>query len=270
MKIQPEKIFNHWTLLVINILIVIAAEASGTFFARSGLIHLLAIIFVGLGLVRLWFHTHVHDQYLEPIIHRGILALLVLAISHIVEYVSFMHLKLPRQAIYANVINFYLAGLLIINLGVEGFLRKLRNDSSKIIPTSWIVIAGFFVLIGILFMNPQSVSLSPGSWHVFGYLLATTLVATFSIYRLTLLKNHVAIMVKFISYFIAAIILISACAVISATEEYIAQLGVPTIQIAFINHFLFYGALSLVFLAYERLLHLGGVYDDLEKLYGAQ
>jgi hypothetical protein len=87
-----------------------------------------------------------------------------------------------------------------------------------------------------------------------------------SISRLLILKSHVKIMVNFISYFVAAIISISLCGIISASEEVIIGWGLPSIQIAFINHFLFYGALSLVFLAYERLLHLGGVYADLDGL----
>ncbi len=33
----------------------------------------------------------------------------------------------------------------------------------------------------------------------------------------------------------------------------------------YIGHFVFYGSLSLIFLSFVRLLHLGGVYEAIEK-----
>lgn len=259
-------LLNHWTLLAINILIISAVEISGNFFSRTGLIHILAVIFVGLGFLRLLFHAHVHDQFLEPIIHNGIFALVVLAFSHIVEYASYRYFKLPRQTIYANVINFYMIGLLVIALGVEGFWKGMQKSSKLIISLSWLGIVVFLGLITFFIVNPKVIELESTSWQVLGYVGAIIFVAGLSIWRLLRLKKHVSIMVNFVNYFIAAIALIGFGALISTTEEVITNIGVPSVQIAFLHHFLFYGALSLMYLAYERLLNLGGTYEDLEAL----
>ena len=272
MRIKLEQIFNHWTLLTINILIIVAVETTGTFFTRTGLIHLLAVIFVGLGLLRLWVHPDVHDRFLKPFINRGILALLILAASHILEYISFRYLRLPRQTIYANIINFYLASLLLVTSGIEVFLKNYREAFAKGSNTSKIIIfattsgvMSFLVLIVFLAMSPKVIQLNPSSWQMYTYVLITVLVATLGIWRLTFLKKHVSIMVEFVNYFIAAFILISTGAILSALEEVIVAQGTPSIQITFAHHFLFYGSLSLIFLAYQQLIHLGGSYEELEK-----
>ena len=268
MRLKFEHIFNHWTLLTLNILIITVIQLNHMFFIQTGLIHLLAVIFVALGLARLWFHPQIHDQYIKPIIRQGIFALLILATAHIIEYASY-RFGLPRQTIYANNINFYLTGLLLIILGGEAFLReylKAFNPQRQRFSTLTILICKiglviFPLLILLYFISPTLVNLHPNNWHMYLYILAAVIVTVLGIVRLRSFKRHATFMVSFINYFTAAFIIVCLCALLSASEELLVGLKIPSIQIAMVNHFLFYGALSLMFLAYQRVLNV----HDLEE-----
>lgn len=260
------KILNHWSLLTINILLIFSVELTGRFFADTGLIHLIAIVFVILALVRAAIHPHVYDRFLEPIIHRGIFAMLVFATSHVVEYAGFMIYFLPRAAISANVVNFYLASILIVITGVEVFVGKLDKFSHRTIKPLEII-AGFFVLLILYTLShTRSINLSPSSIQTYAYLTAILTVVFFSLWRLMVLKNRVPLMTNFVKYFMAAFILVGLSALFYILEGILTISGISFLQLIYFNHFLFYGALSLIFLAYDRLLHLGGLYNDIEKM----
>lgn len=260
------KIFNHWSLLVLNIMVIFVVEISGEFFANTGLIHLLAIIFILLAIIRASMHPHVHDQFLEPIIHRGILAMLIFAISHIVEFSGYMIFSIPDEAISANVVNFYLASTLIVITGVEAFVGRLDNSSRNITKAIEILVVSFGLLILYILFNTHRISLSSSSWMTYAYTVMIISVNIFSLWRLQTLKQHVPIMTNFINYFFAAFVFIGLSALLYTFERILGESGISTLQVVYLNHFLFYGALSLIFLAYDRLLHLGGIYDDLEKM----
>lgn len=270
MKFSLEHALNHWVLLAANILIVIIVEATGTFFAMNGLIHLIAVFFVAIGLTRIWTHRDVYDHFLQPLIHFSIFALVILALSHVVEYFSFRSPMLTHETIVANVVNAYLIAFLIIIAGTENFLRRLHTQYRTIMFVAFVSIAIFSSLFVLFLIAPQLIQLQEMSWALYGYLFFILLISIFCIWRLSLLKNHVPMMKNFVNYFIAAIVLICSVALFSILEELITTIGVPFIQIIYINHFLFYGALSLMFLAYEQVMHLKGLYSDLEKVNQAK
>ena len=69
----------------------------------------------------------------------------------------------------------------------------------------------------------------------------------------------------FVNYFIAAFVLIAISALQYVLYDKLLDLGMPMLQVVYLSHFLFYGALSLIFLAFARLTNLGGVYGDVEQ-----
>ena len=273
MRLKFEQLFNHWTILALNIIIIVAIQLNHMFFIRTGLIHLIAIIFVSLGLLRLIFRPQINDQFLKPLIHQGIISLIVLATSHIIEYASYRYLGLPRQTIYANTINFYLSGLLLTILGIEVFNHAYQQAfnqtkisvSKLIVPISWIMIFLFAALTVLFLLRPQLVQLNSNSYQMYAYLFAGTAIPLLGIWRLNFLKKHASLMTNFVNYFTAAFILVGICILASATEEVVIGIGVSSMQTAIIIHFLFYLALSVMFLAYQQLLHPGGSYEDLNE-----
>lgn len=259
-----EKLFNHWTFLFLNLVVVILVEATGRLFMDTGLIHLIAIFFIGLGIGRIFVHYEVYDQFLKPLIYGGIAILILFAVSHVLEYAGYTFFYLPFETIAANVVNFYLTGLLIIAFSVSYFLKRLEKG---------LVVYGCILPIGmvvtpiatiIFYLNPSFVNLSHSSWLMYLYSVAVIGVTALGISWLIRLKRHVSILVNFIDYFNAAFVMIAISSMFYVLNEPLERVGVEYMQVMYISHFVFYGALSLIFLSFVRLSHLGGMYEVVE------
>lgn len=259
-----EKIFSHWVLLFINVAILILVELTGTFFMETGLIHLIAILFIILGASRIFVHYDIHDQFLKPFIISGIIALLLLSVSHILEYASYAYFFFPYETVAANVANLYLASLLMIASGIIFFLSRVEKN---LVIFKYIFPAGAAVcLIAtiIFFLYP---TLFPKiEWLQYFYLTIVIGVAFVASSQLIFLKRHVSIMVNFINYFNAAFLLMAVATLLYILNEPLEELSISYMQVMYISHFLFYGALSLMFLAYSKFANLGGIYAEVEKL----
>ena len=266
MKNYLEKFFNHWTLLFLNILIIISVELTGMFFMDSGLIHLIALFFIVLGATRIFVHYDVYDQYLKPLIHGGILVLLVFAISHILEYVSYAIFYVSYDIIAVNVVNLYLVGLLITSLSVEMFLGRLKNGGRLLVPLFHLGIITFLVLTVSSLVNGAMVNLEVNGLGMFIYSSLVILVTLVCIGQLFRLRSRVTILVNFLNYFVASFALVSCSAMLYVLNEMLVRLGLPYFQMMYIGHFIFYAALSIMFLAYVKLSKLGGIYEDLKDI----
>ncbi len=260
-----ETIFNEWVLLSVNVAIILATELSGQYFARTGIIHIIAIVFVILGISRIFIHYDAYDRYLRPLIRGGSVALVTFAASHLVEILGYMYFKATVDAIFINVVNFYIMSMLIVAIGAEYFLRALKREGMTKIIVLGAAVAVFSLLTILIFMNRISVSLEPGGSVPYIYSLLVVASSIFSINRLFNVKRRVSIMAGFINYFIAAFVLITISALQYVLYDVLPGLGIPGFQILYVSHFLFYGALTLIFLAFVRLSDLGGVYQETQK-----
>lgn len=264
-KNKFEKFLSPWTFLFLNLVIVVLVEATGMFFMTTGLIHLIAILFIALGIGRIFVHYNVHDQFLNPLIYGGIATLLLYAISHVLEYVSYAYFSLPYETISINVVNFYLTGLFIIALSVSYFLKRLEKGFtffSYLLPIG----VALCVFATILFnLYPNLVNLGFSSWLLYLYAGTVIGVTILGISWLIRLKSHVSILANFIDYFNAAFIMIAGSAMFYILSESLVNIGVDYTQIMYVSHFLFYGALSMIFLSFGKLTHLGGLYDAAEE-----
>ena len=137
MTINLEKILSFRVLLVLNILIIIFAELSGRFFEEKGIIHLLAVIFVILGVSRIFVHYEVFDRFLKPFLLGGVAALIIFALSHLVEFLGFMLFHTYSDAVFINVVNFYIISMLMVTIGAEYFLCKVSGKSSLTLWLLW-------------------------------------------------------------------------------------------------------------------------------------
>lgn len=260
-----EKIFSHWTLLAINLVIIVAVEATGGFFMKTGLIHLIALLFIGLGITRIFIHYEVYDRFLKPLIYGGIAVLILFAVSHILEYVNYAVFYFPFGMIAANVVNFYLVGLLIVTFSATFFLKGIEKEARiyrYLLPLAMI----FLVIVTVRnYLNPSSVDLSPSKWLMYVYALAVTGATGLGVYWLLRLKKYETILSNFIDYFNASFIMIGVSAAFYVFNETFEKVGIDYMQVMYMSHFLFYGALSFMFLSFVRLTKLGGLYEEAEK-----
>lgn len=264
-----DRIFNLYTLIAVNIAIILAAEliGGGHLFFDTGIIHIIAILFIILASTRIGLHYYSYDAFLEKFFHASLAALFLFSFSHIVEFVGYMVLHLKEDAVFANVANFYIACLLIIALGAESFLSAHDGRKEKL---AWAIRAGVVLItafIVYLFFNDQAVSLDDRFTQL---LYAAVLLGAglFAYMRVSRIGKLVSISRGFIGYMKVTLVFIMFAALASVFYDLLKDAGLPEYQVIYLAHFFFYASLSTLFLAFGTLARLTGVYADLRSLRG--
>jgi hypothetical protein len=67
----------------------------------------------------------------------------------------------------------------------------------------------------------------------------------------------------FTAYLAMMCVLIAAAALHYVLYDILKDIGLPLVQIVYLSHFCFYAALSVLFLAFPRIVQKGGMYADL-------
>ncbi len=254
-----EKILSPKILLILNIGIIITTELTGSLFLEYGIIHIIALFFLLLGISRVFVHYNTFDQYLKPLTFGSITALLLFSISHLMEYTSFGSTGEYSDALYIDVTNLYMTGMLLVAVAAQYFLHK--RDKTPL--TLSLLVGGFFAslvitLLGLL--KKIEISIEPNEPDVYMYSTFVILVSIVSAHRVYKIGKAVSIMHGFSGYIAVAFVLIATSSLHYSLYEILEHAGVPEMQIIYINHFLFYAALSLMFLAFARLAKFGGIY----------
>ncbi len=264
-----EKILNVWTLLIVNVLIIFAAELTGEgkFFFDTGLIHGIAVVFILLGFSRIYVHYPSYDPVLENLVHCSLAALAVFSLSHVVEFLSYTFTNHSEDSIFANVGNFYIISLLLIILGAEFFIKAHDRKAKPVFFWFLNVMIFFqFFIILLFLMKDNIVSLEPDSPILYAYITATIVFTVLGVLKLKRIEKLVSISKMFVSYLIVALVLIGFSAIQNISYEVLEQaLHFPQFQIIYLSHFTFYIALSLMFLAFTHFQNLSGVYKDAVK-----
>jgi len=268
-KTYLEKIISTKVLIGANLLIVILAEVTGSFFLESGLIHFIAIFFLVLGISRFFVHYEVFDQFLKPLIVATVIALVIVSGSHLVEHIHLHdHQNLDASRYYnnnyfINVVNVYMMIVLMVALSAKYFLVK--KDRSFV--QASVLSLAFVVSVGVTLLGFQghiSISTAPGDLAIYWYSLAVLMASVAAIYYIYKIGKAVSIMEGFVQYLVYAFALITLSALLHALHEVIKNFNVPEIQIIYLSHFLLYAALSLIFLAFPRIRSETGIYAKLQ------
>jgi len=262
-----EKILNPVTFLLINLAIILLVELTGQLFFNIGAIHIIALFFVVLAVVRVFVHYYTYDPILEKFFHACLAALFVFAISHLVEYFSMHIFHYYSDSVFANTTNFYLISLMLIIIGAEAFLRIYDIRSAWQSRTLAVFIGLLIILVGFFMSRNYAVSLDIDNPTPYAYVLAVLFFGGVAIRKAMKIGQHVKFSKLFARYMSAGIVLIML-----ATLPYIfyelleMNFGVPMYQIMYLSHFFFYASLSLMFLAFGKITTLGGELDDLNKM----
>jgi hypothetical protein len=257
-----EKIFSPKVLLVTNLLIILIAELSGELFDTLGLIRIFSFFFVGLGFLRIFVHYKLYDQYLQPLIFTAIASLIILAGTNFLGIHGFEESVEHEEMLFVNSVNLYIVSMLVISFGVEFFLRKVQRRSALGL---WIlggITLGVLALALLILKERVEVSLEPDQFGPYGFLLALFGTFFYAIAKLIKLKKTVLIMKDFANYYIYAFMLFTIGGVLILLYQYS---DLPEYQITYIFHFLFYGALSMMYLAFAFFKTLPGLYQTLNS-----
>jgi hypothetical protein len=256
-----EKILSPWVIVAINIAIILATEFTGDLFIQTGIIHILALAFLGLGVSRIFVHYQTFDQYLQPLVLGSVAAILLFSFSHIVEYSSFDHNghEMYADTLYVDVTNMYMTAMLLVALGAQIFIYRQTRALLGIGMMSVVFLAIFATtILGLLRM--YELSLEPDEPWIYLHSGLVLLVTILSITRVRILGKTASLVKGFTGYIAVAFVLIAAAALDYILYELLEEFGVPDVQIIYISHFLFFAALSLMFLAYPKLAKPKGIY----------
>lgn len=268
-KAKIERIFNPMTLFFINIAIIAVAEITGQLFFNLGLIHIIAILFIALSVIRIFVRYYSYDPILEKFFQASLAAMFVFTLSHIVEYFSMSmgDFVYYSDSVLVNTVNFYLISLMLVIIGADAFLRIHESRSSAQINALIGLICFFTILIFVFTTKKNIVSLELDSPTPYVYILMVFIFGLFALRKVSQIGKYVPISADFSRYISAAIILI----MLSTTPDIFydlleAKFNFPLYQIMYLSHFFFYASLSLFFLAFGRVKITGGVYEDVRKI----
>lgn len=267
-KTKIERVFSPITLALINIAIIVAAEITGQLFFRLGLIHIIAVLFVALSVIRIFVRYYSYDPILEKFFQASLAALFVFTLSHIVEYFSmsmgaFLYYS---DSVLINTVNFYLISLLLVTAGAEAFLR-VRDDRPKAQIKILIgLIAVLIIAIFIFTIKKELLSLELDDPTPYVYMLLVLFFGSIATLKINRIGEYVSISAGFAKFLLAAVILIML-----STAPYIfyelleSKFNWPLHQIMYLSHFFFYASLSLFFLAFGKVKIAGGIYEGIKK-----
>jgi hypothetical protein len=264
-----DRIFNGYVFIIINAVIIALAlnVGGGLYFFETGLIHLIALIFIALAVLRIFYHHYTYDPILEKFVRASSFALLIFAGSHIIEYVSMMFLNRYADAVFANVANFYIISTFSIIIGATYFSSINHQTYALFLRRfSYAVIAVLLLFSLYLFANDRTLSLEMTSPAPYVYALILLVAGALAVIEIVKIRHLTPIMVGFTSYLLGALMLTLTAILPNIFYDALGAVGIPSYLSLYTSHFLFYAALSLFFLAFKKLSYLGGVYEDLKAL----
>src|SRR5581483_1377977 len=205
---QVEKYLNPYFFLALNILIILVAETAGggKLLYNSGIIHIIALIFVLLVFFRIFFRRPIYDPVLEKFVRAILAAMGVFALSHVIEFFSMMVLRSYTDGVYANTANFYIISLLLIAIGADAFLRVERRQSGAFGWMLGVIIAFISIWAVVLLFKSGAVDLDTGGPTPFVYLAVMIFATAVGLYKAWQIKTRVKITSAFVSYLVAAIL----------------------------------------------------------------
>lgn len=255
-----DKIFNIKVLITINLAIIVLAESTGTFFLETGLIHIIALLFLILGITRIFVHYNTFDRYLKPLTWATVLSLVIFAVSHLTEYVSFNGLGEPySHDLYVDVTNLYMTAMLVVALGAQFFLARRDKKWNLFNGLSVaLFLSTAFTLVG--FLRMYNVSIEPHEPDIYIYSVIVALATAVSINRLLKVGRAVSIVRDFAIYISIAFGFVLLAALQYSLYEVLEHAGMQDYKIIYLGHYLFYIALTILFLAFPKLIQKGGIY----------
>ena len=261
-----DKLINPTLLIVLNILIIVAAEfvGGGTYFDKSGLIHAIAAIFIALIIVRIASDYAYGDAILKTFSKIQVGFLLILVIIHIYKHVGLpvFHLR-PEIMVYSVLLTYFLwfVGNII---ALQFMFRAYDGRPAFRYNMGWylaVVLASYIVLLNFSSTFANAIL----SWAPHAVIIAVFALAIGTSVSLWRLMKIMPIFKNFGKYKIVANVLFALVASLEhpAVKGFLIDLGFPSAQYLYLSHYLLFIALSLLLVAVGKFKRPTGIYADL-------
>lgn len=261
-----EKLLTVYMLIALNLAIILVAELAGrgTYFAETGLVHAVAIIFVGLIIVRIFSDYAFSDHILRGFLKIQLLFFLLLGLVHVYEYFGLYVLYINDVVVESTAVLAYLIWIIGNTFGIQWVLRVYGKSSSQLVLTFGTTIALTTSLIVGIHIFSSSIHEIPELAHA-AVLSFMVVSALFSIWRLNQIKKIMPVFAEYARYATPAIVLV-ALAVFSEyaeSEGFLGAIGISETQNLYISHFLIYVALSILLVGFGKLKKPKGIYAEM-------
>lgn len=267
MRLKLERFFNAPTFIVINLLIVLACETvgGGTYFAESGLIHGIAVLFIFLAATRIFTRYYLFDPELKILLRSSLVAMGFFALSHFLEFAAYEIFHGYSDAAFANVINFYAISILTMLYGAETVIVRYRKKGEWLLAAIAIAIAGLVVLTALFMSGTLSVSLEPDEPTPYIYAALMLFSWALCLLRWRRISKMYAWFGRFTNTVMLSAFMVVLAAMPNIFYDLFEHFGIEKIQSIYLSHFTFYAAISVMYLAYDQVQNLGGLHKDLRE-----
>lgn len=266
--LKLDKIFNGYSLAIINAVIIMAAlmTGNGMTFIETGLIHVIALLFVAISIWRIFSRPYTYDPIFEKFVHAALFALIVFAGSHIMEFVSMVVLHRYGDSIFANVANLYLIATFALIIGASHFLKIGYLSSIKWLRgIAYALIGSLLLLVVALMSGYFTVSLEADRAIPYVYLSALVISTGIALFEMIKIRKAASVTSGFVNSLMLSVSLIMLAVVPYVLYDVLGNLGVGSIALVYSSHFIFYAALSIFFLGF-RNLSWGGIYQEVREM----
>ncbi len=261
-----EKLFTPYALIVLNVAIILAAEftGGGTYFAETGIMHAIAIVFAGLIIVRIFSDYAFSDRILRGFLKIQLAFFLFFGLVHVYEYLGLHFLMFGNEVVELSVAFSYLLWFLGVLLALEFVFRIYRKKSIVVtVILSALLAVGFLGLIGVN-VSPALVESLP-AWLPIAVLVLIACFGTAGIFFIKKVREIMPVFEEYSYYAIPAMILV----VLAAFSEYfestgtLRSFGISDTQNFYIAHFLVYAAASILLIGFGKLKKPTGIYSEM-------
>lgn len=261
-----EKLFTPYVLIAFNLVIILCAEfiGGGTYFAETGLVHAIAVLFVLLILIRIFSDYAFSDHILRGFLKIQLAFFLFLGLVHVYEYLGLYVFMLNDEIVELSAMASYLLWMLGVLLALE-FVFRIYNKKTALFTwiLSTILAFGFLMLVGA----NVSITVAERLSELLPPMMLVAIVG-FGVVGIVSLRKIRAIMPVFMEYSryaIPAMVLL----VLTAFSEYfesthfLNNFGISDTQTLYISHFLIYAVLSLLLVGFGKLKKPMGIYAEM-------
>ena len=272
MKFSLDRIFTAPVLVVINFLIIFACETvgGGRFFEDSGAIHGIAVLFIVLAASRIFTRYYLFDPELKILLRTSLVAMAFFAFSHAIEFASFEIFRGYSDAAFANVINVYAVSLLIMLYGAETAIVRYNKSGEWKLGAIGVAIVALLTLTALFLTRRLDVDLGPEGLTPYAYMALMLITWGLCLLRWNRIGKMYAWFGQFISTVMLSAFMIMLAAVPNIFYEVFEKIGIDQFQSIYLSHFTFYAAISVMYLAFDQVQHLGGLHKDLREQMQAE
>ncbi|MEK7568918.1 MAG: hypothetical protein AAB497_02295 [Patescibacteria group bacterium] len=261
-----EKLFTPYLLIALNLAIVLSAEfvGGGAYFAETGLMHGIAIVFVGLIIVRIFSDYAFSDHILRGFLKIQLAFFLFFGLVHVYEYLGLHFSMLSGEVVELSVAWSYLLWFIGVILALEFVFRIYRKKSMVFTAVlSMLLAAGFIGLIGAN-VSPVFAENLP-IWLPVAILIGIVGFGAVGILSIRNIREIMPVFEEYSHYAIPAMVLV----ILAAFSEYfestgtLQAFGISDTQNLYIAHFLVYAAASLLLIGFGKLKKPTGIYSEM-------